>query len=123
MRPLPVTPFAGSPPFVRGLSMIRGGPIPVVDLGALLGGPDPEKATRFVTLRLDGRFVALAVGSVLGVQDLTGTMSSLPPLLADASAEAVSTLGVLDAELFFVLEAARLVPDSVWQSLEGRGSG
>lgn len=123
MRPLPVTPLARSPAFVRGLSVIRGGPVPVVDLGALLGGSDPEKATRFVTLRLDGRCVALAVDGVLGVQDLTGTLSSLPPLLADASAEAVSALGVLDAELVFVLEAARLVPDSVWQALEARGSG
>jgi purine-binding chemotaxis protein CheW len=122
MRPLPVTPLAGAPAFVQGLSVIRGTPVPVVDLGALLSGSDPAKPTRFVTLRLDGRCVALAVEGVLGIRELPGTLSSLPPLLADASAEAVSALGILDAELVLVLEAARLVPDSVGKERDAEGS-
>ncbi len=36
MRPLPFKPVAGTPGFVRGVSVIRGTPTPVVDLKALL---------------------------------------------------------------------------------------
>jgi purine-binding chemotaxis protein CheW len=122
MRPLAVAPLAGVPAFVRGLSVIRGRPVPVVDLGALLSSSEPSKPTRFVTLRLDVRRVALAVEAVLGIQELPGTLSSLPPLLAEASAEAVSAVGTLDAELILVLEAGRLVPDTVWTGLDADGS-
>ena len=51
MRPLPVERIAGMPSFVRGVSIIRGVPTPVVDLGVVLGTPG-EAAERFVTLRL-----------------------------------------------------------------------
>jgi purine-binding chemotaxis protein CheW len=36
MRPLPIKPIAGTPGFVRGVSIIRGAPTPVIDLKALL---------------------------------------------------------------------------------------
>ncbi len=118
MRPLGLTRLAGAPPFVSGLSMIRGAPVPVIDLGALLFGSEPPSPTRFVTLRLEERRVALALEAVLGIRELPGTLSLLPPLLADASAEAVAAVGRLDAELLVVLEAARLVPESVWQGMD-----
>jgi purine-binding chemotaxis protein CheW len=117
MRPLPVSPLAGAPPFVCGLSVIRGLPGPVVDLGALLSGSEPASPTRFVTLRLEDRRVALAVEAVLGIQELPDTLGSLPKLLAEASAEAVSAVGTLDAELLLVLEAARLMVDPLQPDL------
>ena len=117
MRPLPITPLAGAPPFVRGLSVIRGVPVPVVDLGALLSGSEPASPMRFVTLRLEDRCVALAVEGVLGIQELPGTLRSLPPLLAEASAEALSSVGTLDAELLLVLETARLMVDPIGPGL------
>ena len=118
MRPLPVEPFAGAPPFVRGLALIRGRPVPVVDVGALVSASEPANPTRFVTLRVGDRRVALALESVLGIRALPDAMSGLPPLLTDASAEAVSAVSALDAELLLVLEAARLVPDSLWLGLD-----
>jgi purine-binding chemotaxis protein CheW len=62
MRPLPIEAIAGMPPFVLGVSIIRGTPTPVVDLGLILGAPG-SGAERFVTLRLGQRQVALSVGS------------------------------------------------------------
>jgi chemotaxis signal transduction protein len=50
MRPLPVERIAGMLSFVRGVSIIRGVPTPVVDLGVVLGTPG-EAVDRFVTLR------------------------------------------------------------------------
>lgn len=119
MRPLPIEPLAGMPPFVRGLSLIRGGPVPVVDVGVLLGASEPPRPTRFVTLRTGDRRVALAVEGVLGVRELTSeSLDALPPLLGDASRVAISAVAALDRELLLVLETAHLVPESLWPILD-----
>ena len=122
MRPLPVTGVPSTLPFVLGLSVIRGAPVPVIDLGALLGDLPSGEATRFVVLRLGERRVALAVEQVLGLRGLPARQfGDLPPLLKEA-AEAVSSVAALDGELALVLGSARLVPDSVWMAAEtGRG--
>jgi purine-binding chemotaxis protein CheW len=52
MRLLPVSPLGDAPPFVRGLAIIRGAAVPVVDLGALLGEP-AGAVTRLVLVRVD----------------------------------------------------------------------
>jgi purine-binding chemotaxis protein CheW len=119
MRPLPVEPLPDMPGFVRGLATIRGKPTPVVDAGGVLGESGPGRPTRFVTVRAGERLVALGVEEVLEIRDLTlASLETLPPLLREAGAEIVSAIGRLDAELLVVLEAARVLPDSVWQGLE-----
>jgi purine-binding chemotaxis protein CheW len=123
MRPLPITQLPAAPSFVRGLSLIRGVAVPVVDLGALLEAPGPEDPTRFIAIRLNERRVALAVERVLGIRQVPGRLNSLPPLLAAASAEAVSAIGAHDAELLLVLRAARLVPDTVWREVDAASAG
>ena len=117
MRPLPIEPLAGMPPAVLGVAVIRGMPTPVVDLAALLETGSGDAPGRFVTLRLGERRVALSVGSVTGFTELDPkALSSLPPLLA-AGSEATLALGVRDAQLFFVLQTARLLPEQVWTAL------
>lgn len=119
MRPLPLEPLAGMPPFVLGLCIIRGAARPVVDAGKLLGAGEAETPTRFLTLRIDERRVALAVDAVVGVRDLSAhVLENLPPLLHDAGADVVSAIGTLDAGLLLVLRSARVVPDPVWARVE-----
>jgi purine-binding chemotaxis protein CheW len=120
LRPLPVSELAGAPGFVRGLSVIRGAPVPVVDLGQLLGakrgdGPD---ALRVVTVRVgQNRRVALLVDAVLGLRSIeAATLGVLPPLFT-AAQTVVSALGALDRELLVVLGAGRLISDEVWQRI------
>jgi len=123
MRPLPIEPLAGAPAIVRGLSIIRGAPVPVVDLGGLLGSEVESPSTRFVMIRDGERMVALSVDAVLGIRAVASSqLSGLPPLLRDAHAERVHAIGALDAELFLVLNAAHLVPDEIWKSLSGEGA-
>ncbi len=118
MRPLPVEPLAGMPAFLLGLSVIRGTPVPVVDLGALLGSSGAADTKRYVTLRIGTRRVALAVEDVLGVRDLdSSTFERLPPLHAGAHGDAIHAVGALDRQLLVVLEAARVVPDEVWRTM------
>jgi purine-binding chemotaxis protein CheW len=117
MRPLPIEPIAGMSPFVRGVSIIRGLPTPVVDLGIVLGAPE-SPAERFVMLRFGERQVALSVSVVLGVFELdAANIQALPPLLQRASNEAVEAIGTLDAEMLMVLRRGWELPDEVWQAV------
>jgi purine-binding chemotaxis protein CheW len=127
MRPLPVDRVARGPSFVAGLSVIRGEAIPVVVLAELLGEADSTAfsaaSTRFVTLRVGARRVALVVDAVLGVRTLSQAgVSDLPPLFREQTAGLISQVGTLDAELLLVLRAAQLVPDEVWTALEAAAS-
>jgi purine-binding chemotaxis protein CheW len=119
MRPLPVAPFPARPSFVLGVARIRGNPVPVVDLGALLGSPESPHPTRFLTLRLEDRTAALAVEEVAGVRGVeVETLSQLPPLLAQADRQAVAAVGTLDTELLLSLESTRIVPASLWAAFD-----
>ena len=119
MRPLPIEPIAGTPGFVRGVSVIRGLPTPVVDLKALLENSDNSPSFgRFVTLKYDARRVVIGVDSVAGLRNLdSAQLGELPPLLRDVTAGLIESFGTLDAQLLLVLRAARIVPDEVWTSL------
>lgn len=119
MRPLPITPLpagAACDDVVVGMAVVRGAPVPVVDASRLLGGPTLVEPGRFVSLRTGERCAALAVAEVVGVRPLdVAELRELPSLVSE---DAVSRVGALDAKLLFVLQAARLVPDAVWRSLE-----
>jgi len=119
MRPIPIEPIAGTPGFVRGVSVIRGLPTPVVDLKALLENSDNSPSFgRFVTLKYDARRVVIGVDSVVGWRDLdSAQLGELPPLLRDVTADLIESFGTLDAQLLLVLHAARIVPDEGWATL------
>jgi purine-binding chemotaxis protein CheW len=122
MRPLPCAPIAGTPGFVLGAAVVRGEPVPVVDIGLLLGtSGDRDSRTRWVTIRVGTRVVALAVPEVVGVRRLPSSAASAPaPLLNVAARGAASTLSVLDDDFLVVLESASLVSSDVWKAIEGQ---
>ncbi len=112
----------GAAPFILGLAVIRGTPVPVVDSALLLGSPHSNPG-RFVTLKTGERSVALAVDQVIGVRHIPNeSFQNLPPLLLQRDSEAIATIGMLDMELLLVLSAAVFVPDSVWHDVESRES-
>lgn len=125
MRPMPMEPFANSQGFVLGLSVIRGVPVPVVDLAGLLGGGISEGAreiSRFVSLRVDKRCVALAVEEVIDLRTLEASrLDEFPPLLAGQSG-AMDAVGILDAQLLLLLGTARMIPEEAWAALERTGA-
>jgi len=118
MRPLPLRAFAGAPRFILGVSVIRGAVVPVIDVASVLGVQDARPA-RFVTVRLDDRIVALALDAVLGVRTLDdATLHDVPPLLGALDQAVLAAIGTLDSGLLLVLRDARLVPESVWATLD-----
>ena len=120
LRPLPIEPLAGMPPFVLGVAVIRNAATPVIDAGRLIGvATEGTEPTRFLTLKVGERRVALAVDAVVDVVDVaTLSMAGLPPLLQAAGADVVSAIGVLDAHLLLLLRSARVLPESIWSVLE-----
>jgi purine-binding chemotaxis protein CheW len=119
MRPLPIKPVAGTPSFVRGVSVIRGIPTPVVDLKALLENIENSPSYgRFVSLKSEDRRVVIGVDSVVGLKKLdSAQLGALPPLLRDVTTDLIDSFGTLDAQLLLVLRTAHIVPDEVWVSL------
>jgi purine-binding chemotaxis protein CheW len=119
LRPLPVEPLAGAPDFVCGVCLIRGEPCPVIDAARLLGATAKATTTdgpsaRFVTVLAGPHQVALAVDGVQGVRPVPpAVLRELPPLLKEASSEAVATIGRLDAHLLVVLRGGRLLPEAL----------
>jgi purine-binding chemotaxis protein CheW len=115
LRPLPIDAVAGAPEFIMGLSVIRGVPLPVIDLARLLERAETStSSSRFVTVRVSERRVALAVGAVIGVRSLAAIrLLELPPLLRSARADFIERLGTIDADLVLVLRGSRLVADDV----------
>jgi len=119
MRPLPIDALAGMPPYVLGLSRIRGQAVPVVHLAVLLGATSSAPVERFVTVDAGGRRVALAADAVVGIRELgAAALGELPPLLGTVQADLVEALGVLDEGLLVVLRAARILPPDVWKRVQ-----
>lgn len=113
MRMLPLEPLAGAPKYVSGLSVVRGAPVPVVDIGLLVAGKITHP-TRLVAIRTGARITALAVDDVIGISPLAeDAFGRLPPLLQDVARETIDAIGALDSELLVCLRTGRLVPEEL----------
>ncbi len=122
MRLLPIEAVSGAPPYVRGLTIIRGAPVPVIDTG-LLVGERATRSTRLVTVRTGRRTIALTAEAVMGVSTMApDKLSQFPPLLRACASEAIEAIGMLDAELLFFLRAARIAPEDLLDRLEFEGA-
>ena len=118
MRPLGTRPLAGMPAFVRGVSIVRGVPTPVVDVARLLGGERAE-VCRFVAVRTEHGTVVFATGAVLGVRTTAAGDGSGHPGLLGAAGRLVAGVGTLDDEPVLLLQSMRVIPDEVWAAAAG----
>jgi purine-binding chemotaxis protein CheW len=110
MRGQPIDRLSGLPPFIAGLSIIRGTPVPVVDAGSLLNAA-PTAGAYFVAVEVGDRPIALAVDQVVGLRRIARTgWVPLPPLLRNIAEDTVSAIRANDGDLLLLLDAARLVP-------------
>jgi purine-binding chemotaxis protein CheW len=121
-RPLPVRPLAGVPPFVRGICVLRGVPVPIIEVRLLLGGDAVASgaAPRFVGVRTERHPVALAVDEVLGIRDVP--MDLLYDLSSVFGPAGCAGVGVVGEESLLFLTAARVVPETLWTVLEEAAS-
>ena len=81
-------------------------------------GTFPEKLRKYV---FDEQVITLPFAIRSSTSLPAETLSNIPPRLLGEDVQLVSVIGALDAKLLLVLEAARLVPDSVWSAIMGPG--
>jgi purine-binding chemotaxis protein CheW len=118
MRPLDTQPVQGLPPYVMGVAVVRGAPVPVVDLVRLATGEAGIELRRFVTVRLAGRLAALAVNEVVGVREIdAGQLGALPPLVDPGR---FASLGRVDDRLLLGLERSRVLLEDLVLALDAR---
>ncbi len=117
MRPVPVTALAGVPHFITGLALVRGEPLPVIDLATFMDPRSSRHVSRFVTVRAAGRQAVLAVDAVLGVADIDSKFDT-PSLVADACQQSIEWLSARDGELLALLSTARIVPPELGKTLD-----
>ena len=111
MRPLPLLAVAQSPECVLGLCVMRGAPVPVIDLARCLCARSAAP-TRFVALRMGERRIALAVDAVSGTISLDPEqLAAVPPLLSRASS-ARDAGTALDTRRLMLLQTSRFLTDS-----------
>ena len=116
MRMLPIETVADVPSLVRGLCIIRGEPIAVIDAALLFGEP-AATINRLITVRTGQRIIALATESILGIRSIAPRdLRQLPPVFRDA--DSISSVVAHDEELVFFLRSARIVPDELLSRIE-----
>lgn len=121
MRPQPLEKLGRLPEFVDGLSVIRGKPLPVVNLPRLLTGKNsrPSAQERFVTAISEGHRLALRVDEVGSIRELeTSIWSNLPSLLEEVHQEHVAAVGSLQGGLLLLLRRSNLISEDDWESLQ-----
>ena len=108
-----------TPPYIPGVSIVRGEPMPVVDLGSLLQGAPLDRPRRLISLKLGARRAGLLASDVFGLRPAASVaVEKLPRLLEACSAELIAGLARLDEELLTVLKLGSLIPDEVWGRLQ-----
>ena len=116
MRPLETRALAGTPAFVRGITVLRGVPTPVIDVSRLLGGATAQ-AERYVAVRTERGAIALATGEILGIRGVEAEPTGgHPALLGGGNTRLVAGVGTLGAEPLLLLQSMRAVPDEVWEA-------
>ena len=109
LRPLAIERLPEMAAGILGLSIIRGGAVPVIDLAALFRDAPASGLRRWALVRGDARLLALAVTDVLGVRALEVDGGTGLELVAPF----VSAVARDGRRLVTVIAVARILPAPV----------
>ncbi len=116
LRPLDTRPLAGTPPSVRGLTILRGAPAPVIDVTRLLTGTSGE-IERYIAVRAGRGPIACATGPVLGVREIEVQPPEGPAAIFTGVSKAlIAGVGSIGSDPLLLLRGIRTVPDEVWEA-------
>lgn len=114
-----ITPLPKAPPLIEGVVELRGGIVPVLDLGRLMGedpvqpGPD----ARIALLEIDGMSIGLCVEAMSDVMSVHRTsIEDVPELATQAGYDTVrAVVRRADADPVMVLSLEQII-ESVYRS-------
>lgn len=107
IKPLPVTRFPKSPPYVEGVVDLRGRILPIINLRSMFGlEPVAETDdTRFVDLQLEGLNVGIIVDAVSEVMSIPQNLIELaPPIIAGVEGKYLQGIARLNDKLIMLLD-------------------
>lgn len=110
LRGAELTPLPGAPPLLRGLTLLRGEVLPVVELAPLFGRPVSGHGSGVLLIGLGRADLGLAVETVEEVVLLSRDTLLPPP--ATLAAEAVRLVSGIHREGTLLLEGEALLSDS-----------
>jgi purine-binding chemotaxis protein CheW len=120
----PLTQVPGAPPFLRGVTSLRGQVVPIVDLAERLGlGSRPlGPKARVLVVRVDDQVVGMAVDDVLRVLYLSeDAVQPPPPVVARVSARFLAGVAYIQGDVVLVLNLQRvLTPEEAETVREAR---
>ena len=116
---------AGSPPWLAGMFVYRGRPVPVLDLHRLLGAGEcpPHLSSRIILVPLGAEggpetLVGLLAAQVADIREVQPSGQALPGLHAAGQPDLGLTL-VEDGGILHLLDLDRLLPPPVRNLLSG----
>lgn len=107
IKPLPVTRFPKSPPFVEGVVDLRGRILPIVNLRKMFGlEPMPlTEESRFVDIQMEGLNVGIVVDAVSEVVRISEKqIEPAPPIIAGVEGKYLHGIARLDERLILLID-------------------
>ncbi|GAB1578968.1 MULTISPECIES: chemotaxis protein CheW [Bordetella] len=107
-----VTRIANVPPFIKGVTNLRGIIVPIVDLRIKfnLGSVEYNEQTVVIILNLDHRVVGIVVDGVSDVLMLNaGQVRAAPEFGATLSTEYLTGLGTVDDRMLILVDIEKLM--------------
>ncbi|MGG1659401.1 chemotaxis protein CheW [Brevibacillus sp. NRS-1366] len=107
IKPLPVTRFPKSPPFVEGVIDLRGRILPIISLRKMFGlEPLAETDdTRFVDLQLEGLNIGIIVDAVSEVMNIPQQLiEPAPPIIAGVEGKYLQGIARMNEKLIMLLD-------------------
>jgi purine-binding chemotaxis protein CheW len=111
IKPLPVTRFPKSPPYVEGVVDLRGRILPIINLRSMFGLEPVEETddTRFVDLQLDGLNVGIIVDAVSEVLSIPQHLiEAAPPIIAGVDGKYLQGIARLNDKLIMLLDVEEI---------------
>lgn len=113
IRMVPITRVPNAPHFVEGIINLRGKVIPIIDLRKRLNVKsdlEPNRNTRIMVVRLDGKttgFIVDAVSQVLRIP--TSIIEPPPDVVAGVDSEYIAGVSKLENRLLIILDFNKIL--------------
>ncbi|MFF2529190.1 chemotaxis protein CheW [Brevibacillus sp. DP1.3A] len=107
IKPLPITRFPKSPPYVEGVIDLRGRILPIINLRKMFDLEPLEETddTRFVDLQMDGLNIGIIVDAVSEVMNIPQSLiEPAPPIIAGVEGKYLQGIARMNDKLIMLLD-------------------